>query len=142
MPEAIYKLHLKGALHVGSWGIGREETLSYIPSDTLFGALVVAWAALGFALQPLLKDGPQAPLRLTSVFPFAGPVHFVDVESLRTLRADADAVAAAYRQEIEAFVARCRDACREDRIDFVQVDTSQSFDRVLLAFLRARQSKF
>jgi len=75
-------------------------------------------------------------------FPFTGPVHFVDVESLRTVRADADAVAAAYRQEIEAFVARCRDACREDRIDFVQVDTSQSFDRVLLAFLRARQSKF
>jgi uncharacterized protein (DUF58 family) len=75
-------------------------------------------------------------------FPFGGPTQFVDVESLRTLRADADAVAASYRQEIGSFIERCRSACGDDRIDFVQVDTADSFDRVLLAFLRARQSKF
>ncbi|NLW51493.1 MAG: DUF58 domain-containing protein [Candidatus Brocadiaceae bacterium] len=75
-------------------------------------------------------------------FPFHGPVHFMDVESLRTVRTDADAVAAGYRREVEAFVRKCRDACRHERIDFLQVDTEDSFDRVLLAFLRARQSRF
>ncbi|NIM70795.1 MAG: DUF58 domain-containing protein, partial [Xanthomonadales bacterium] len=37
-------------------------------------------------------------------FPFEGPVQFVDVETLQTTRADADAVAAAYREELQAFV--------------------------------------
>lgn len=75
-------------------------------------------------------------------FPFEGPVRFVDVESLRAVRADSDAVAAAYRQEVQDFVERYRTACRDDQIDFVQVDTADSFDRVLLSFLRTRQKKF
>lgn len=75
-------------------------------------------------------------------FPFRGPVQFVDVESLQTLRADADAVAEGYREEVRAFVERCRAACRGDGIDFIQVDTADSFDRVLLTFLRTRRGKF
>ncbi len=75
-------------------------------------------------------------------FPFEGPVQFVDVETLQTTRADADAVAAAYREELQAFVERYRQAALADRIDFVQVDTSDSFDRVLVSFLRARQARF
>jgi uncharacterized protein (DUF58 family) len=75
-------------------------------------------------------------------FPFRGPAQFVDVESLRTLRTDPEAVAAAYREELAALVAGYDQACRDDSIDFVQVDTSDSFDRVLLSFLRTRQSRF
>ncbi len=75
-------------------------------------------------------------------FPFEGPAQFVDVESLQAIRADPEAVADAYRQEVRQFVERYRDACRSDRIDFVAVDTSDSFDHVLLSFLRARQRKF
>jgi uncharacterized protein (DUF58 family) len=75
-------------------------------------------------------------------FPFEGPTRFIDVESLRALRADPEAVAATYRRELSAFVERYRSACQEDRMDFVQVDTAESFDRVLLGFLRARQRKF
>ncbi len=75
-------------------------------------------------------------------FPFRGPTEFLDVESLESLRADPEAVASAYREEIGRFIERYRDACREDDLDFVQVDTSDSFDRVLLSFLRTRQGKF
>ena len=75
-------------------------------------------------------------------FPFRGPAQFVDVESLKALRADADAVAAAYRQEVRQFVERYRAACLDDRVDLVPVDTADSFDRVLLGFLRTRQRKF
>ena len=79
MPERAYRLLPRGPLHVGTWGIGQEQTLSYVPSDTLFGALVVAWAALdpdtvSGLLRPYLDDGEALPFCLTSAFPFAGPV--------------------------------------------------------------------
>ena len=75
-------------------------------------------------------------------FPFEGPTQFVDVESLRALKADPEALAASYRRELRQFIERYRDACRKDNVDFVQVDTSDSFDRVLLSFLRTRQTRF
>jgi uncharacterized protein (DUF58 family) len=75
-------------------------------------------------------------------FPFTGPARFVDVESMKALRADPEAVAEGYRREVRALVRQYEDACRDDRIDFLQVDTADSFDRVLLSFLRARQLKF
>jgi len=75
-------------------------------------------------------------------FPFEGPVQFVDVETSRPLRADAEGVAEAYRQEVRGFVERYRKACQADRIDFVQVDTSEPFDHVLLSYLRTRQKRF
>ncbi len=75
-------------------------------------------------------------------FPFDGPVRFVDVETSRAVPADAQAVRTAYRREVQDFIERYRSACRGAEIDFVQVDTSESFDRVLLSFLRTRQRKF
>jgi uncharacterized protein (DUF58 family) len=75
-------------------------------------------------------------------FPFEGPAQFVDVETQGLLKADADTVAAAYRQEVRDFVERYRTACQRDRMDFVQVDTSNPFDRVLLSYLRTRQKRF
>ncbi len=75
-------------------------------------------------------------------FPFQGPVRFVDVESEQTARADANAVAEAYRKEIGQFIERYRKACLDAQIDYVLVDTSHSFDEVLLSFLKARQARF
>jgi uncharacterized protein (DUF58 family) len=75
-------------------------------------------------------------------FPFEGPTQFVDVESLKALRADPEAVAPVYRDEVRRFIERYRDACRSDNMDFLAVDTVDSFDRVLLSFLRARQTRF
>ncbi|MHC4481065.1 MAG: DUF58 domain-containing protein [Planctomycetota bacterium] len=75
-------------------------------------------------------------------FPFEGPAQFIDVESLRALRADPEAVAVTYREELRRFIERYRSACRDEEVDFVQVDTADSFDRVLMSFLRTRQRKF
>lgn len=60
-------LHPRGAFHVGELGVGREETMAYIPSDTLYAALVSTWVACG---EPEAFDPP--PLRLTSAFPRVG----------------------------------------------------------------------
>ena len=40
------------------------------------------------------------------------------------------------------FVERYRSVCLDESIDFVQVDTSESFDHVLLSYLHTRQARF
>lgn len=81
MAEQVYQLTFNGPLYVGALGIDREDTLSYLPSDTLFSALVMAWAKQGqMSLVNQLPDyfnNPAAfPFRLSSAFPYAGPVRF------------------------------------------------------------------
>ena len=51
METRAYRLQMRSPLHVGEQGIGNEQTLAYIPSDTLFSALVVAWSTV-----PVLQD--------------------------------------------------------------------------------------
>lgn len=60
-------LYPRGPFHVGELGVGREETLTHVPSDTLYAAMVTAWVAQG---NPGPFDLP--PLRLTSAFPRVG----------------------------------------------------------------------
>jgi len=75
--EYIYRLKLRTPLHIGKSGVGREGTLGYIPSDTLFGAFVVTWAQM---LDGHVDDWLEGfytgrpPFVLTSAFPFAGEV--------------------------------------------------------------------
>jgi hypothetical protein len=75
-------------------------------------------------------------------FPFEGPTRFVDTETLQTLRAEPEAVAASYRGELQGIIEYFRARCRDADIDFCQVDTAESFGRVLLTYLHARQAKF
>jgi uncharacterized protein (DUF58 family) len=75
-------------------------------------------------------------------FPFSGPAQFVDVESQQATQADADAVADAYRREVADFVSRYHTACLDEGVDFLQVDTAESFDTALLGYLRTRQTRF
>jgi len=75
-----YSLALRSGLHIGTRGINLEEAGSYVPSDTLFAALVDAWRraggdAAGFAA-PFAADPPAPPFLLTSAFPYAGAVRF------------------------------------------------------------------
>ena len=75
----VYRLHPSGPLHIGEVGIGSEESLAYVPSDTLFAALVDTWAQIwpgeleGW-LSPFLNQPAMPPLLLTSAFPFVGEV--------------------------------------------------------------------
>ncbi len=63
------ELHPRGPFHVGELGVGREETLEHVPSDTLYAAMVSAWVATG-------EKGTfvPPPFRLTSAFPRLGAV--------------------------------------------------------------------
>lgn len=77
--SVVVTLHPSGPLHVGLFvGQEREAALEWVPSDTLFAALVSAWAALGRDVPALLQgfwDG-DPPFLLTSAFPRAGAVRF------------------------------------------------------------------
>lgn len=80
--EHIFRLKLRTPLHIGKTGIGREGTLGHIPSDTLFGALVMTWSQLRDVDLNSRLEGFRAgrpPFLLTSAFPFAGNVRLYPV---------------------------------------------------------------
>jgi CRISPR-associated protein Csm4 len=73
---ALYTLTLCAPLHLGEFiGIGREAALEWIPSDSLFAAIVAAWAQTGVDVDAAL-NGKQSPFTLTSAFPWAAGVRF------------------------------------------------------------------
>lgn len=77
MARRAYQLDFYGPLHVGRAGVGFEESLDYLPSDTLFAALVVTWLEMGEAsvveqLDADFAPGHTPPLLLSSAFPYVG----------------------------------------------------------------------
>lgn len=75
-------------------------------------------------------------------FPFDGPTRFVDVEDHAEIRVNAESVRREYLDRIRQFCGACRDACHRARIDYVLVDTQDSFDKVLVSYLLARKARF
>ncbi len=78
---AIIHLSLKGALHQGVFtGIQREKALEWMPSDSLFAALVQTWAEQGAEVEARLAGfkvrDAEPPFTITSAFPLAGTVRF------------------------------------------------------------------
>lgn len=77
-PIALSFLH---GLHVGTRGVNLDEAGIYLPSDTLFSALVDTWRRMGGAVEdwmaPFIAGTP--PFLLTSAFPYAGKVRFYPV---------------------------------------------------------------
>ena len=76
MESRAYRLRFHGSLHVGEQSIGLETSLPYVPSDTLFSALVVTLSRSSGHRQ-VVADLHQAfsnrsPLILSSAFPYAG----------------------------------------------------------------------
>lgn len=81
MAERTYRLTFKTPFYVGVLGVEREASINYIPSDTLFGAFVVALSRLNPQsvaefLQPFQREATTPPLLFSSTFPFAGSVRF------------------------------------------------------------------
>jgi len=90
MPSRAFYLEMTAPLHVGAVGIGFEGALPYIPSDTLFSALVITWLEMGEvqrieALRDLFDSEP--PLLISSAFPYAGGVRFFPKPQLPSLPA-------------------------------------------------------
>lgn len=77
-----YNLHFKGGLHLGTRGINLTEASEFIPSDTLFAALMDVWNRLGGDVKDFVapyRNDPDPPFLLTSAFPFAGGVRFFPI---------------------------------------------------------------
>jgi CRISPR type III-A-associated RAMP protein Csm4 len=68
MPRVILKP--TGAFHVGlDTGDERQKVLAYVPSDTLFSAMMVTWAQAGRADEVVKQFAGRPPFALTSAFP-------------------------------------------------------------------------
>jgi len=66
----IINIAPKGSLHIGRLGVGREASLPYVPSDTLFAAIVATLAQTKEGVGSL--DLAHPPFMLTSAFPRIG----------------------------------------------------------------------
>ncbi len=75
----IYFMKLRGPLHIGeAVGIEREAVMDWLPSDSLWSALVSAWQAIGADVNARLAafQDSSPPFRLTSAFPWSGDIRF------------------------------------------------------------------
>jgi uncharacterized protein (DUF58 family) len=75
-------------------------------------------------------------------FPFEGPMSFVEPETGARLTVDSDAVRGDYLRAISGFVGDLRQRCMDLGIDYVQLDTSVTFDTALTSFLVNRKKNF
>lgn len=106
MAERVaYRLIARSPFHIGERGVGLEETSAVLHADTLFSALCLTLRELGEDLDALMARFPRVrmpadsppeilpgagalPFRLSSAFPFAGPVHFFPRPMLRAIGLD------------------------------------------------------
>jgi uncharacterized protein (DUF58 family) len=71
-------------------------------------------------------------------FPYADTSTFVDMESGERLTTEPWEIAKRYRERLAAWSAQYARVCRENRIDYVRLDTRTPFDQALLAYLEKR----
>ena len=71
-------------------------------------------------------------------FPYTDASTFVDMETGAQLTTEPWEIAARYRQQLEAWRGNYARSCREQRIDYVPLDTRTPFDKALLAYLEKR----
>ena len=74
-------------------------------------------------------------------FPFQRMTRFEGLEDLPHRTADPVSLRAAYLRELEAFRKRLRRVCTANRIDLVEMDTSQDLGVVLTAYLTQREAR-
>ena len=71
-------------------------------------------------------------------FPFSDTATFVDMESGQRMTTEPWEIAGRYREMLDAWRGRYARSCREQRIDYVPLDTRTPFDRALLSYLEKR----
>ncbi len=74
-------------------------------------------------------------------FPFQRLTRFEGMELMPNVTADPVALRTAYQAEVQAFRRRLRRVCLANRIDLVEMDTSQSLGIVLAAYLAKRAAR-
>jgi len=66
-------------------------------------------------------------------------VELTDLESGEALTTDPRLIRKAYREEIQKFIAKYKQDCLANHIDYIQLTTSQPFDLALTEYLHKRQ---
>jgi uncharacterized protein (DUF58 family) len=74
-------------------------------------------------------------------FPFQRVTLFKGLEALGEVVTEPHCLRAAYQHEVQSFLRHVRTGCRAQQIDYLQIRTDQSLDRVLSAFLSARKRR-
>jgi len=83
MQVEVWKISGSSGFHFGRHGLGQEETLTTMPSDSLFAALINRLAVSSGGVEvdsfvkPFVENDPS--FALSSTFPFAGGVLFFPV---------------------------------------------------------------
>ena len=72
-------------------------------------------------------------------FPFEQMMLFRGLEGLPELLAEPRALRKAYLDELQKFLHRLKQGCRQQRIDYVLVRTDQSLEVVLSSYLASRR---
>jgi len=72
-------------------------------------------------------------------FPFENAGVIEDIETHRTVAADAEAVRRHYMDQLQQYIDTLRTACLRREVGYVVADTSEPFDRVLGTYLARRQ---
>jgi uncharacterized protein (DUF58 family) len=71
-------------------------------------------------------------------FPYTDTATFVDMESGERLTTEPWEIARRYRERLALWSGQYAHVCRENRIDYVRLDTRTPFDQALLAYLEKR----
>lgn len=74
-------------------------------------------------------------------FPFSGACEFEDLESEQKLSTNADQARADYLQAVNDYREDLARRCRQNRIDYVPLDTSLQFDKALTEYLLSRRMR-
>lgn len=74
-------------------------------------------------------------------FPFTGPCLFKDLETDQDLNTNADQARADYVRAVNEFREDLAKRCRNNRIDYVPLDTSVQFDKALTEYLLNRRTR-
>ncbi|MBN1349807.1 DUF58 domain-containing protein [candidate division KSB1 bacterium] len=72
-------------------------------------------------------------------FDFRQDYIFEDMETNEKINTQPWHIRRDYRQRVQSFIDYYKRGCRENRIDYVLIDTSQNFDRVLVEYLIKRK---
>lgn len=67
------------------------------------------------------------------------PVTFIDVESNREIKANPAQLKKAYVSRVNSFVDELKLKCGDYRIDYVQADVNEGFNKILMSYLLKRQ---
>ena len=120
----------------------RHRSLIMLMSD-----LLTEEAAMFKALRNLRHSGHDIIVfhvldEAEVTFPFTGNVELVDPETGERQSVNAADAGKDYRRTVEELRLRFQRECREMRIDYVPLDTSQPYDKALMEYLLRRRGRF